>query len=78
MQYEKELTLLLPRSLEMYAVMSRHVQHLELWGPAPGLKFGAAFQSGLLSFEHGYSLLKLVEQGAVSSGLALMRPVVVN
>lgn len=74
MQYEKELTLLLPRSLEMYAVMSRHVQHLELWGHAPGLKFGAAFQSGLLSFEHGYSLLKLVEQGAVSSGMALMRP----
>ena len=74
MQYEKELTQLLPRSFEMYEVMSHHVQQLELWGPAPGLKFGAAFQSGLLSFEHGHSLLKLVEQGAVSSGMALMRP----
>lgn len=72
--YEKELTRLLPRSFEMYEVMERHVQLLESWGSAPGLKFGAAFQSGLLSFEHGYSLLKLVDQGAVSSGFALMRP----
>ncbi len=72
--YETELNLLLSRSSDMYAFMASHVEQLHQAGPVRGLKFHAAFQSGLLSFEHGYSLLKLVEQGAVSSGFALMRP----
>lgn len=47
------------------------MQHLE---PVPELKWQMAFQSGILSFEHGLSSLKLIADGFASSGLALMRP----
>lgn len=72
--YETELDLLLSRSSDMYAFMASHVEQLHQAGPVRGLKFHAAFQSGLLSFEHGCSLLKLLNDGFVSSGFALMRP----
>ncbi len=72
--YETELRLLLSRSSEMYEFMASHIDQLHQIGSIPGLKFNAAFQSGVLSFEHGYSLLKLVDLGLVSSGFALMRP----
>lgn len=72
--YETELKRLLSRSSEMYELMACHVEQLHQAGPMPGLKFNAAFQSGVLSFEHGYSLFNLVDQGLMSSGFALMRP----
>lgn len=72
--YEKELETLVPRSFEMYAVMVEHVEQLRHIEPIPELKCQLAFQSGILSFEHGLSSLKLIEDGFTSSGFALMRP----
>ncbi|HAW93051.1 MULTISPECIES: DUF6988 family protein [unclassified Arsukibacterium] len=72
--YKKELETLLPRCFEMYDFMAEHINHLQHYELLPDLKFRMAFQSGILSFEHGLATLKLIADGFVSSGLALMRP----
>lgn len=72
--FEKELETLLPRCFEMYDFMAEHVEQLQLLGAMPELKWKMAFQSGILSFEHGLSSLKLIADGFTSSGFALMRP----
>lgn len=72
--YEKELEALLPRSFEIYDFMAEHVEQLQYLEAMPELKFRMAFQSGILSFEHGLSSLKLIADGFTSSGFALMRP----
>lgn len=72
--YKKELETLLPRCFEMYDFMAEHINQLQHYELVPDLKFRMAFQSGILSFEHGLATLKLIADGFVSSGLALMRP----
>ncbi len=72
--YQKELETLLPRCFDMYGFIAEHVDQLQQYGPVAELKLRMAFQSGLLSFEHGLSSLKLIADGFISSGLALMRP----
>lgn len=72
--YKKELETLLPRCFEMYDFMAEHINQLQHYELVPDLKFRMAFQSGILSFEHGLSTLKLIADGFISSGLALMRP----
>lgn len=72
--YEKELEALLPRCFEMYYFMAEHINQLQHLEPVPELGWRMAFQSGILSFEHGLSSLKLIADGFSSSGLALMRP----
>ncbi|OGO84542.1 MAG: hypothetical protein A2203_15650 [Chromatiales bacterium RIFOXYA1_FULL_46_5] len=68
--YENELDALLPRSFEMYQFMAEHINELE---PIPDLKHKLAFQSGVLCFEHGLAMLRLVSEGLTSSGMGLMR-----
>ena len=72
--YKKELETLLPRCFEMYDFMAEHINQLQHYELVPDIKFRMAFQSGILSFEHGLATLKLIADGFVSSGLALMRP----
>ncbi|MCL1043078.1 hypothetical protein L2712_15630 [Shewanella marisflavi] len=72
--YDKKLETLLPRCFEMYDYMAEHVEQLQHLGAVPELKWRMAFQSGILSFEHGLSSLKLIADGFTSSGFALMRP----
>ncbi|WP_350431747.1 hypothetical protein ABIS04_16325 [Shewanella sp. H8] len=72
--YEKKLETLLPCCFEMYDFMADHVEQLQHLGAVPKLKWQMAFQSGILSFEHGLSSLKLISDGFTSSGFALMRP----
>lgn len=72
--YEKKLETLLPCCFEMYDFMADHVEQLQHLGAIPELKWQMAFQSGILSFEHGLSSLKLISDGFTSSGFALMRP----
>lgn len=72
--YEKELEAILPRCFEMYDFMAEHVDQLQHFGAMPELKWQMAFQSGIISFEHGLSSLKLIAEGFTSSGFALMRP----
>lgn len=72
--YQKELETLLPRCFEMYGFIAEHVEQLQHYGQLSELKFQMAFQSGILSFQHGLSSLKLIADGFMSSGLALMRP----
>ena len=72
--YEKKLETLLPCCFEMYDFMADHVEQLQHLGAIPELKFQIAFQSGILSFEHGLSSLKLISDGFTASGFALMRP----
>ena len=71
---EKEFEALFPRSFEMYNFMAEHIEKLQNLGPRPEIKWRMAFQSGILSFEHGLSSLKLITDGFESSGFALMRP----
>lgn len=68
--YEKALETLLPRSFEMYEFMTDHINRLE---PYPTLKHQLAFQSGMLCFEHGLAMLRLIDEGLMSSGFGLMR-----
>lgn len=68
--YEKELSSLIPRSFEMYEFMADHINRLE---PYPTLKHQLAFQSGMLCFEHGLAMLRLIDEGLMSSGFGLMR-----
>ncbi|NMP15172.1 hypothetical protein [Thalassotalea sp. Y01] len=72
--FEKKLETLLPRSFEMYDYMAEHVEQLLNLGVTPELTSRIAFKSGILSFEHGQSSLKLIADGFMSSGFALMRP----
>lgn len=72
--YDKALKLLLARSQRLYDEFSAHVDWLQQLGCDDELNYRIAFRSGLLSFEHGYSLLLLMKDGFVNSGLALMRP----
>lgn len=72
--HEDELESLLPRSFEMYEFMARHIERLKCFEPTSDIKFRMAFHSGLLSFEHGLSSLKLIAEGFMPSGFALMRP----
>lgn len=72
--YERELEALLPRCFEMYDFMAEHIEQLHHLEPMPDIKWRMAFQSGILSFEHGLSSLKLIADGFASSGFALMRP----
>ncbi|WP_137225743.1 hypothetical protein [Shewanella sp. MEBiC00475] len=72
--YEKKLETLLPCCFEMYDFMADHVEQLQHLGAIPELKWQIAFQSGILSFEHGLSSLKLISDGFTASGFALMRP----
>lgn len=72
--YEKELDALLPRCFEMYDFMAEHIEQLQHLEAMPEIKWRMAFQSGILSFEHGLSSLKLISDGFASSGFALMRP----
>lgn len=71
---DNELKLLLARSMQLYDQFSSHVTWLQQLGCDDELKYRVAFKSGLLSFEHGYSLLLLMKDGFVCSSLALMRP----
>jgi hypothetical protein len=71
--YETELKALLPR-FEMYDFMAAHIEQLQHLEAIPELKWRMAFQSGILSFEHGLASLKLINDGIASSGFALMRP----
>lgn len=68
--YQKELEKLLPRSFEMYDFMADHISKLE---PYPTLKHQLAFQSGMLCFEHGLAMWRLINEGLMSSGFGLMR-----
>lgn len=68
--YEKKLEILLPLSFEMYEFMADHINQLE---PYPTLKHQLAFQSGMLCFEHGFAMLRLIDEGLMSSGFGLMR-----
>lgn len=72
--YQKELEALLPRCFEMYDFMTEHVELLQHLDAIPEIKWRMAFASGILSFEHGLSSLKLIADGFTSSGFALMRP----
>ncbi|WP_445427357.1 DUF6988 family protein [Alishewanella sp. HL-SH05] len=72
--YKSKLDALLPRCFEMYEYMSEHIDLLRELEPVPEIKHRLAFQSGILSFEHGLSALKLIQDGFLSSGFALMRP----
>ncbi len=69
--YEKNLDILLPRSFEMYEFMESHIRDLN---PLEDIKYGLAFQSGVLCFEHGLAMLTLLSEGFISSGLCLLRP----
>jgi len=69
--YEKNLDILLPRSFEMYEFMGSNIRGLS---PFEDIKYGLAFQSGVLCFEHGLAMLTLLSDGFVSSGLCLLRP----
>lgn len=68
--YKKKLEKLLPRSVEMYEFMADHINRLE---PYPTFKHQLSFRSGILCFEHGLAMLRLIEEGLMSSGFGLMR-----
>lgn len=68
--YQKALEKLLPRSFEMYHFMAEHIDQLE---PYSTTKHRLAFQSGMLCFEHGLAMLKLITDEFTSSGFGLMR-----
>lgn len=67
---KKELSSLIPSSFEMYDFMAEHISQLE---PYPTIKHRLAFQSGMLCFEHGLAMLRLIDEGRMSSGFGLMR-----
>lgn len=68
---EDKLSALLERSFAFQAAVQKHVGML---APVSRGRSEIAFQSGLLSLEHGFSALILVEQELYSSSLSLMRP----
>jgi len=68
---EDKLATLLERSLAFQAAVQEHVGALV---PASGARFEIAYQSNLLSLEHGFSALILIDQGLLSSSFSLLRP----
>lgn len=68
---EGHLDRLLDRTAIFHTSLLEHVQSL---APAPDQRFITSFQSGLLSLEHAVSALLLLEQGLLSSAIALTRP----
>lgn len=67
---EHQLDALIERSLEMHAARDEHLSTLV---PYPDVRFGLAFDCGLLSLEHANATNILISTGWTGSAIALMR-----
>ena len=65
------LSSLVERSIQLHEAIHDHVNTLIPYGE---LRFGIAFDSGVLALEHGTAALHLIEAGWTSSAFTLMRP----